>query len=219
MIRQIALLLLSSLALDANQAVAIDSAQGHGASILKSATEEDRLSHDRRLTEEQRNDHKTKYHQALRAAYSALLSESNAGNADSMWRLGAASGVFQREGFTTRHEGTVWLRKAASLGHEEAPFELALQLLEIGDADGKIEGFRWLKKSTQIGCRRWQAAVELARYYTYGFPEIKLKRSASAAWAWIDKGAELMGCSKGEFMAENGLADPRTIKKSQILFE
>jgi TPR repeat protein len=190
-----------------------------GLLILNSTTQEDRLSHDKSLSLEQRAEHRAKYKDELKRAFEVLLAESKAGNLESMYRLGAASGAFEKYGFTTELECIPWLRKAAEHGHQEAPFELALRLVRIGDEPVKQDGFQWLIKSTQIGRRKYEAAVELARYYTYGFPDIRLSRDKAKAWKWIRQGASFQGCTVGEFLAENGLAVPDNVKDSEILYK
>jgi len=217
--RPLALCIISYQSLVAVQPAQSAPVQSPGLLILHSAKQEDRLSHDKSLSQEQRAEHRARYKDQLKRAFEALLAESKAGNLESMYRLGAASGAFQKYGITTELECIPWLREAAEHGHQEAPFELALRLVRIGDASVKRNGFQWLIKSTQIGRRKYEAAVELARYYTYGFPDIRLGRDTAKAWKWIREGASFQGCSVGEFMAENGLANPDKVKDGEILYK
>lgn len=194
--------------------------KGYGPAVLVLADKAEPNLLDKKLTHAEINQKYKEYQYAMAEAYKSLVVWSEKGDLESMFRVGAASGVFEKEGIATEHECLPWLRKAAELGHDVAPFELALKLIRIGTPSEKKEGFEWLKTSTQKGICRYQAAVELARYYSYGFPEIGLKRNAKEAWKWIRKGAELQGEPIVEnFMEENGLQNPDKVSPGEILLQ
>jgi TPR repeat protein len=190
-----------------------------GPDILKHALEEEILSNDRKLPKETREAHLNAYHLEIKRAFEQLLNESTSGQIDSMFRLGAYGRTFEKEGLTTREECFPWLELAATKGHSEAPFDLALELLDSKTPSEKAKGFDWLKRATRIGGCRWQAAVRLVHYYSYGFPELAIHRNPKTAWSWAKKGADFYGTSVGEFLVENGLQDPDKVKDGEILFK
>ncbi|MBI1753187.1 MAG: sel1 repeat family protein [Acidobacteria bacterium] len=194
-------------------------AKDYGPAMLELSIKINPRRLDKNLTPAEKSQKRKEYQYATAQAYKALVVWAGKGDAESMYRIGTASGVFAKEGISTEHECLPWIRKAVELGHDEAPIELALKLIRIGDTSEKTEGFGWLKRSTEIGFRRYQAAAELTRYYTYGFPEIELKRNPKEPWKWARKGAELQGIPVGDFLAENGLEDPDKVKPGVILFQ
>jgi TPR repeat protein len=194
-------------------------AKGYGPAVLELSAKAEPDMLDKNLSSTEKSQKYKEYQYAMSQAFQALVLWSEKGDLESMFRIGAASGVFEKEGIATEQECLPWLRKAADLGHEVAPFELALKLIRMGTPSEKTEGFEWLKRSTKKGNCRYQAAAKLVHYYTYGFPEIELKRNAKEAWKWVRKGAELEGCNVGEFLAENGLQDPNKVKPGEILFQ
>jgi TPR repeat protein len=190
-----------------------------GFELLKQALSEDSLSHDRKLEKSIRESHARNYRSMVKRAFNQLMTECKEGNIDSMFRLGAYSDTFAKEGVANSDECLPWLKLAATKGHPEAPFNYALSLLQSNSPTTKSEGFDWLKRSTKIGDRRDRAAARLVHYYSYGFPEIEIKRNPKVAWEWAELGAQAAQISVGEFLAVNGLQYPDKVKDGEILFK
>jgi len=189
-----------------------------GVGFLKHALVEDRLSHDRKLPKSDREAHAKAFHLELNRAFNQLMMEAHSGDIESMYRIGAYSRMFAKEGLTTQKECLPWIEQAALKGHPEAPFEYALIMLDEDSID-KAKGFEWLKRSTQMGQRKGEAAVHLVRYYSYGSKELGIKRNPAIAWTWAEKGAKAFGMDVAEFLIVNGLQNPDKIKPSFVQFE
>lgn len=191
----------------------------YGPAILELALDEETQSNDRNLTREVQEDHRRNYHKEIKRSFEGMLIWAKTGDVESMYRIGAYADTYAREGLSTVRECLPWLEKAALQGHKEAPFDLALILIKMDTPTEKTKGFEWLKRSTQIGSSRARAAIELVRHYTYGFPEIALKRDSKEARKWAKIGAELEGSSVDEFLLENGLENPDKVESGEILFQ
>lgn len=190
-----------------------------GAELFEQANRELRLSRDRTHNSSERGVHLQTYRTLLERAFNQLQIEAKGGNIESMFLLGAYYRQFSRECLGTQEDCFAWLEKSALLGHEGAPLNLALALIEDGSATEKVRGLKWLVRSTEIGQNRGQAAARLVRYYSYGSRELRLKRDPSAALNWAQRGAAMEGMSIGEYLALNGLQHPDKINPSEIQFE
>ena len=193
--------------------------QVHGPTLLNIALKEDKLSHDRKLLKEDRESHARAFHLEIKRAFDQLLIEAKAGEIESMYRLGAYGAIFSKEGIATMDKCLPWLELAATKGHPVAPFDCAVLLLESNIHSDKIKGFDWMKRSTEVGTCRSQAAVHLVRFYSYGSKDLSVKRNEKVALEWAEKGAKLYGTSVGEFLVENGLQSPDKIRQSEIQFQ
>lgn len=191
----------------------------YGPAILELALIEGSKANDQKLSKEVRDNHFRTYQGEIKHAFEGLQVWAKAGDVESMYRIGAYADTYAKEGIANIQECLPWLEKAALKGHEEAPLELALALIEMDTPAEKAKGFEWMKRAAVMGGRRERAAVHLVHYYTYGFPEIELKRNPKEAWKWARKGAELRGIPVGDFLAENGLEDPDKVKPGVILFQ
>lgn len=198
---------------------------GYAPAMLELARMEEPNQLDRTKAKEEKRALNAGYRNRLNQVFQSLSNHARAGDVDSMYSLGTADGYFAQWGVAKRRECLNWLKKAAELGHPNAPFQYAYELLDSlkfeTTPSEKEEGIIWLKKAAVIGDKTYRvsAYTMLAKFYSYGVKEIAMKRDPIAAMDWIKQGAQLEGISPEDFMLTNGLQDPRTIPKAQIKYD
>jgi len=195
------------------------STKEYGPTLLKAAIKIEIQSNDRKFSKEVREEYSRSYHIEIKHAYDRLVVGAKEGDLESMFCLGAYCQTFNKEGFATVRECLPWLEKAAMMGHPEAPYDYAGELLKLDTQAEKSKGLEWLKRATHSGdpkLRGW-AAAELANLYTFGNLSLGLRRNPKTAWMWIRKGAQEAGCSEGDLMIERGLRNPDKVETREIL--
>jgi len=98
-----------------------------------------------------------------------LIEDARRGDMEAQYTLGHLY-LKGRGGFERNFgSGVEWMRKAAEAGHEDAPFDLAMALLDAGDSKSREKAFYWLKKAAEMDHVEAQYVLGLA--YQYVDPE------------------------------------------------